>query len=129
MTARAVNEGRENAARTRTSLALWFAMLGGPAAGFVNVMISYPVVDRACVGDSSVLLHLLTVVFLLVAIAAGFTAWRLRQRLGDWPSTAVGPLPRSHFMTTVGLLTASVAVFGIVLQWIPVFFLGACHGT
>lgn len=124
-----MNERGKEATRTGTSLALWFGVLGGPAAGFVNVLISYPIVDRACVGDSSALLHLLTVVFLLVAIAAGFTAWRVRQRLGEWPSTAVGPLPRSHFMTTVGLLTASVAVFGIILQWIPIFFLGACHGT
>jgi hypothetical protein len=32
-------------------------------------------------------------------------------------------------MTTVGLLTSAVAIVGIVMQWIPVFFLGACHGT
>ena len=32
-------------------------------------------------------------------------------------------------MATVGVLTATVSAFGIILQWIPIFFIGACHGT
>jgi hypothetical protein len=68
-------------------------------------------------------------VFLAVAILAGITSWRLRQRAGDWPETAGGLLPRSRFMATVGTLTAAVSVFGIILQWIPIFFIGACHGS
>jgi hypothetical protein len=129
MTARVDNERREQFARTRTSLALWFGVLGGPIAGLCNVMIDYPAVDRACVNDSSLLLHVLTLFFLVVAIVAGFTAWSFRERVGHWPATAGGMLPRSRFMGTLGILTATVAVFGIILQWIPIFFLGACHGT
>ena|SRR2546423_1609483 len=129
MTARVDNERREEVARTKTSLALLFAMLGGPLAALCNLMIDYPTVDRACVDGSSLVLHALSLLFLLVALAAGLTAWWLRERVGGWPSTAGGMLPRSRFMTTVGLLTAAVAVFGIILQWIPIFFLGACHGT
>lgn len=129
MTARVDSERREEVASTRTSVALWFALLGGPAAGLLNVMASYPAVDRACVNDSSVILHVLSLICLLVAIAAGWTAWSLRQRIGDWPSTAGGMRPRARFMTTVALLTSSAAVFGIILQWIPIFYLGACHGT
>lgn len=130
MTARAGNRSdSERFARTRTTLALWFGLLGGPAAGFANVLAGYPAVDRACVNDSSVLLHMLTLTFLAVAVLAGFTSWRLRQRAGDWPETAAGLLPRSRFMATVGVLTATVSAFGIILQWIPIFFIGACHGT
>jgi hypothetical protein len=129
MTARTAEERREEVARTRTSLGLWFGALGGPAAGLANVLVSYPAVDRACVNDSSLVLHVLTILFLAVAIVAGLTAWRLRERVGDWPSTGGGMLPRSRFLGTLGILTASVAVFGIILQWIPIFFIGACHGT
>ena len=129
MTARVDNERRDEVARTRTSLALWFAVLGGPAAALANEWISYPAVGRACVDNSSLILHVLTVLFLVVAILAGLTAWRLLERVGDWPTTAGGVLPRSHFMAKVGILTASIAVFGIILQWIPIFFIGACHGT
>jgi len=129
MTARANQYQREDFVRRRTSLLLWFGLLGGPAAGFANVLVGYPAVDRACVANSSVVLHLLTALFLAISLVAGLVSWRLRQRAGDWPETAGGLLPRSRFMATVGILTAAVSAFGIILQWIPIFFLGACHGT
>ena len=115
--------------RTRTAIALWFGMLGGPAAGFFNVLFGYPAVDRACVMNSSAVIHVLTLVFLALALLAGLTSWRLRNQIGRWPDDAGGMLARSRFMTTVGLLTSAVAIIGIVMQWIPVFFLGACQGT
>ena len=116
-------------ARTSTSLALWFGLLGGPSAVFANVLVSYPSVDRACMNNSSTVLQVLTLMFLGIAVVAGLVAWRLRQRAGDWPETAGGLLPRSRFMATVGILASAVSVFGIILQWIPIFFIGACHGT
>jgi hypothetical protein len=130
MTARTPNYADgEKFASTRTSLALWFGLLGGPAAGFANVMVGYPAVDRACVSNSSVVLHVLTLTFLAITVLAGIVSWRLRRRAGDWPATAGGFLPRSRFMATVGILSAAVSAFGIILQWIPIFFIGACHGT
>ena len=129
MTARVDNDRLDDVAGRRTSVALWFGLLGGPAAALASTMINYSAVDRACVNDSTLVLHFLTLFFLVVAILAGWTAWSVRQRVGDWPAAAAGPFPRSRFMATVGVLTAVVAVFGLILQWIPVFFLGACHGT
>jgi hypothetical protein len=115
--------------RTRTSIALWFGMLGGPTAGFFNILLNYQAVDRACVTNSPATIHILTLICLALALLAGFTSWRLRSDAGRWPDDAGGMLARSRFMTTVGLLTSAVATVGIVMQWIPVFFLGACQGT
>jgi hypothetical protein len=130
MTARATGQAAaERFARTTTTLALWFGVLGGPAAGLANLLVGYPAVDRACTSNSSAVLHGLTVLFLAVAILAGTTSWRLRRRVGEWSETAGGLLPRSRFMATVGMLTAAVSVFGMILQWIPIFFIGACHGS
>jgi hypothetical protein len=130
MTTRLENEDdRQAAARTGGSLAMWFALIGGPFAALLNITVNYPAVDRACVNDSSVLLHVLTLVFLAIAVVAGVTAWGIRERIGDRPSAGGGPLARGRFMATVGILTASVSVFAIILQWIPIFYLGACHGT
>jgi hypothetical protein len=108
---------------------MWFGMLGGPFAALLNITIGYPTVDRACVSDSSIVLHVLTIVSLVIAIAAGLTAWRLRERIGNRPSAGGDALSRGRFMATVGILTSTVSVFALVLQWIPIFFLGACHGT
>jgi hypothetical protein len=111
------------------SLALWFGMLGGPAAGFLNVLFNYPAAERACVVGSSALIHALTLAFLLLALLAGAISWRLSRRAGRWPDNAGGMLARSRFMATVGILTSAIAVVAIVMQWIPVFFIGACQGT
>ncbi|HEY4672046.1 MAG TPA: hypothetical protein VIG78_08275 [Gemmatimonadaceae bacterium] len=119
----------ERVVRPRTSLALWFAALGGPAAGLANVIIAYATVDRACVNDSSIVLHVLAILFLVVAVGAGVVGWRLRERIGEREPTAGGLLARSHFLATVGVLTSATAFFGVLLQWIPIFFLGACHGS
>jgi uncharacterized membrane protein YidH (DUF202 family) len=129
MTTRVDSERREEVAWTRTSLALWFGVIGGPAAALVSTIVAYSAVDRACVQNTSFVLHFLVLLFLVVAVIAGAMSWRLRDRIGELPSTAGGMLPRSHFMAELGILTATVACFGIILQWIPVFFLGACHGT
>jgi hypothetical protein len=130
MTARATrrDEGAKFE-RTRTSLALWFGLLGGPSAVLANVIIGYPAVDRACVSNSSIVLHVLTLMFLAITVLAGVISWRLRQQAGTWPGTAGGVLPRSRFMATLGILAAVVSAFAIILQWIPIVFLGACHGT
>ena len=122
-------ERREDFRSTQTSLEAWFGLLGGPASGFVLVLVNYPVVDRACVTNSSIWLHIVQAVFLGVAVLSGFVSWRLHERLGDWPETAPGMLARLRFMTTVGLLTSILAVIEIVFSWIPIFFIGACHGT
>ncbi|MFL5504535.1 MAG: hypothetical protein ACJ77T_10065 [Gemmatimonadaceae bacterium] len=130
MTARARGEDRrDDLARPRTSWALWFAVLGGPAAGLVNVGLGYTAVDRACVSNSSIILHLLSIVFLALAVIAGMTAWRLRNAAGDWPLTSGGMLPRTRFLANLGLLTSAIAIVGILMQWIPVFFFGACQGS
>jgi heme/copper-type cytochrome/quinol oxidase subunit 1 len=114
---------------TKISIALWFGVLGGPAACLVDVLVAYPEVGPACTNNSPVVLHVLTIVFLSVAFVAGLVSWGLRQRIGNRPSTASGVLPRSRFMATVGILTAGVSAFALVLQWIPIFFIGACRTT
>jgi hypothetical protein len=120
---------REDIARTESSLDLWLAMIGGPASGMLMVWINYPLVDRACVGGNRLWLHAASVVFLLTALTAGFFAWRFYNRVGDYPLTEGGLMPRSRFMALVGLFTAGLAVIEITMQWIPIFFLGSCIGS
>lgn len=133
MTARydttAARDERAEFSRTRISLELWFGLLGGPVSGFLFVLFAYPAVDRACVGESSVILHILALLFLATSVLSGFTSWRLHERAGDWPNNAGGMLPRARFMTAVGLLTSILATIEILFSWIPIFFIGACHGT
>ena len=120
---------RAEMAQTYTTRALWFAMLAGPAAGMLMVWINYPTVDRACVGGNRLWLHALSLLFLLIAGSAWFTSWRYYQRVGDFPLTEGGVMPRSRFMSLVGLFTSSLAIVEIIMQWIPIFVIGSCIGT
>jgi hypothetical protein len=130
MTARAeTRDEREEFRRSRRSLELWFGLLGGPAAGFMFVLVGYPMVDRACVTNNSIWLHVVAFVFLIMSALSGLISWRLHERAGDWPEAAGGLMPRVRFMTTVGTLTSILAIIEILFQWIPIFFIGACHGT
>jgi hypothetical protein len=120
---------KEEVARTSKSLDLWFAMIGGPFAGMLMVWINYPLVDRACVSGNRLWLHGSSLLFLLVAVAAGFAGWRFYERVGDFPLTEGGVMPRSRFMALVGVFTSALAVIEITMQWIPIFFLGSCIGS
>lgn len=115
--------------RTDQSRALWFGMLGGPASGMLMVWINYPTVDRACVSGNRIWLHGLSLLFLLIAAAAWVVSRSHYERIGNFPLTEGGVMPRSRFMAIVGLFTASLALIEIVMQWIPIFFLGSCIGT
>jgi hypothetical protein len=123
------NRRTRDTSHTGASLALWFGMLGGPAAAFLNVALSYPVVDRACISRSATVIHVLMGTFVLVAAIAGATSWWFRSRAGSWSDEAGGVLARSRFMATVGLLTSAISIVAILMQWIPVFFIGACQGS
>jgi hypothetical protein len=93
------------------------------------VWINYPLVDRACVGGNRLWLHGTSFLFLLLAVSAGIFGWRFYQRVGDFPLTEGGVMPRSRFMALVAVFTATLAVIEITMQWIPIFFLGSCIGT
>jgi hypothetical protein len=123
------NRRQRDTSHTGASLALWFGMLGGPAAAFLNVALTYQIVDRACIARSSTVIHLFMGTFVLLAAIAGGISWRCRTRSRSWPDDAGGMLARSRFMATVGLLTSAISVVAILMQWIPVFFIGACQGS
>ncbi|HEX7596485.1 MAG TPA: hypothetical protein VF387_09010, partial [Gemmatimonadaceae bacterium] len=77
----------------------------------------------------SIAIHVFMGTFVLLAAIAGAISWRLRTRAGSWPDDAGGMLARSRFMATVGLLTSAISIVAILMQWIPVFFIGACQGS
>jgi hypothetical protein len=120
---------REDIARNKVSWSLWFGFFGGPMAGMLMVWINYPLVDRACVGGNRLWLHAASALFLLIAVVAWIDSRRWYDRIGDFPLTEGGVMPRSRFMALVGMFTASLAIVEIIFQWIPIFFFGSCIGT
>jgi hypothetical protein len=74
-------------------------------------------------------LHAWALLFFLIAAAASVVSWRFYERVGDYPLTEGGVMPRTRFMALVGLFTSSLALIEIVMQWMPIFILRSCIGT
>jgi hypothetical protein len=111
--------------------ALWFGLLAGPIAWSLRLLISYPLVPVACAQGASSLLHLVSALFLLVALAGGAVAWwsyrqlRAKERSGrggadDWT------MERTRFMVLLSLLVSGLFALVIVAEWLPVFFTDPC---
>jgi hypothetical protein len=114
----------------RNTFALWYAVLGGPAAALTSVSINYAAVSRACVQENVWLLHAFVIACLLISGGALMTGIAIRRKLGGGDADdGYGIVARSKFMAVLGILTATVSIFGLVLQWIPVFYLGPCNGA
>lgn len=120
---------RRELARPAQTGWLWFGFLGGPMAGMLMVWINYPLVDRACVSGNRLWLHGSSALFLVIAVAALLDSRRFLQRVGDFPLTEGGVMPRTRFMALVGMFTSTLAIVEIIFQWIPIFFIGSCIGT
>lgn len=109
---------------------LWFAVLAGPVAWTIGLNLDYSLVRVACVRETMLLLHLVTLVTLALAAAGGWVAWREWGRAGaELPGEEGGTLPRSRFMSVLGLLGSAFFALVIVAQWIGKLFLNPCMGV
>lgn len=121
--------GREHFRERRGIAALWFAVLAGPLAWMLGLNAGYSFVRVACDQQTLLHLHATTLLTLLLAGAGGATAWREWRRAGAEPAGEEGgTLPRSRFMTTLGLLASPFFALAIVAQWVAVLFLNPCMG-
>jgi hypothetical protein len=125
-----IDPGEDDFRSTKASGAFWFAMLGGPAATVFVTIIHYATVSRACEDENNAWLHVISVSALIVAVISLVTAYRLWKRTGGGDATPkFGVVHRGHFMTVVGLMSNSLAILGILMEWYPIFILGPCAGS
>lgn len=115
----------------RDVFALWFGVLGPPTAFLLHLEITYALVPSVCGGPRlpHAILHLMTLGWIAISLAAGWRAWRNYQRAGArWPDDQAGPLDRSRLLSAVGLMSSVFFSLLIVALWIPTLMLPACLG-
>lgn len=113
----------------RGVMALGFAILGGPIAWSIALTAGYPLVAVSCDAETTLPLHLLLAVMLLVSIASGVVALREWRRAGrGWSNEGGGTLARSRFAAVLGLLSSGLFALVIVAQWLAVLLLDPCMG-
>ena len=112
----------------RELLRLWLGFLAAPVAWALQLQTTYALVPKACDDHTLAPLHVSSAVFLAVAVAGLWIAWRNWQLVGQgWPSAEEGgSASRARFMAVLGMLSSSLFVLLIVAQWIPVLFIDPC---
>jgi hypothetical protein len=108
--------------------ALWFGLLGAPIAWIIRLGISYPLVPVLCRADSTLLLHVVSIAFLAICVAAVLVAWRSYRILRRENDAPMEPWlwERTHFMALVGIFISGLFALTIATEWLAAFFTHPC---
>jgi hypothetical protein len=123
-------ETKREFARTGGLFALWAALLAGPVVWLLQFQTNFALVPLLCrSGAHNLALHAVFVVALLLVAAAGFLAWRNFSAAGATVEgeDGAGVIPRSRFMSLLGLLATAMFFLVIVAQWIASWVFGPCQ--
>jgi TRAP-type C4-dicarboxylate transport system permease small subunit len=114
--------------QTRGILWLWAGLLTAPLAFLLHLQVNYTLVTQLCQSEGKIVLHLVTLAFLLIAAGGGFIAWRNWETAGrKLPGDAESVTERSRFMAVIGLLVSVLIVLALIAQLIPQFIYDPCH--
>jgi hypothetical protein len=133
--------------RDRVSpLASAFALLGGPAAWYVQVCAGYAMSSWPCFpmdqrrsspldgyGWTHVAVDIISVLAVLTALAAAFTGWRLLQATreemhGDHRHLVDTGMGRTRFLSLWGLVAGMAFAVTAAVTGIALFILPRCGG-
>jgi TRAP-type C4-dicarboxylate transport system permease small subunit len=114
--------------QTRGILWLWAGLLTAPLAFLLHLQVNYMLVTQLCQSEHKIVMHLVTLAFLLIAAGGGFIAWRNWETAGrKWPEEGGSVTERSRFMAVVGFLISALVVLALIAQLIPQFIYDPCH--
>jgi hypothetical protein len=118
--------------RRRTSVLMWFGLLGAPAAWVVQFVFGYAVTEAACdaagtkwgipVDAWAAIATVVAAVIAALAGAAAVATFRATRDRGSEP-----PAGRIHFLGTVGMTLAPLFLCIIVLNGVGAIVLTNCH--
>jgi hypothetical protein len=123
-------EAKREFAKTSGLFALWAALLAGPVVWLLQFQTNYTLVPVLCRGGAhNFALHAVFVVALLLVAAAGLLAWRNFRAVGATSEGEddSGVVPRTRFMSALGLLVACMFFLVILAQWIASWVFGPCQ--
>jgi hypothetical protein len=110
--------------------ALWGALLAGPVVWLLQFQTNYTLVPVLCrSGARNIALHAVFVVALLLVASAALVAWGNFRAAGGTTEgeDRAGVVPRSRFMSALGLLVACMFFIVILAQWVASWVFGPCQ--
>jgi hypothetical protein len=119
---------REDSTKSVSSALLWTGLLVPPIAWAFQLQANYVLASLTCQQGSRWPLYLVTLVALLITLAAGFGSWRARARVNGMHSDDGGSLLSvARFMAVLGLMTSALFSLVIIAQAVPSFIFRGCQ--
>jgi hypothetical protein len=111
----------------RGAILLWIAVLLAPAAGALDLLISYALIKPACAQGNANLLTLVSAGAFVMVVCGGWLAWSCLVRLREATEEGDRTIDRSYFMA-IGALALN-ALMGILIVTFVVnrFVLSPCE--
>ncbi len=107
---------------------LWFGILGGPVMWGTHETVSYLMVPYVCATGMVFLLHVVTIVAVLITLAAGYCAFRAWISSKPPERTDMsGRRGRNAFMGLAGLATAGFFLLLILVESSGNYFFSPCE--
>ena len=107
---------------------LAYGLLGAPLSALIMQAVAYAGVQWACGHNNPILVHLIPVMFLLLAVIAVWLCWR------DWSTVgritrAEGQtvIDRTRFIALSGLILSAFSVVLILGMWLPMIVFDPCQ--
>ena len=107
---------------------IWCAMFAGPFAWACDLGFSYVLEQHACSTGHHYVLHLITGVCALIALAgfaAGFAAYK--RVPAEAEDHGMRPMDRTHFQTLFGMIFSLAFMVVIVAEAVPRWILHPCQ--
>lgn len=107
---------------------LWAGVLIAPLALLSHMQVNYTLTQKLCPGGRTLLLHLVTMLFLLVTAIGSLIAWACWRRAGKGlPDESGDKQTINRFLGVVGLMISALSFLVIIAQWIPQFIFNPCQ--
>jgi hypothetical protein len=111
----------------RGAVVLWTAVLLAPAAGALDLLVSYALVKPACAQGNENLLTLVSVGAFVMVIAGGWLAWSCLARLREATEEGGRTIDRSYFMAVGAIALNALMAILIVTFVVHRFVLSPCE--
>ena len=111
----------------RGAILLWIAVLLGPAAGALDLLVSYALIKPVCLQGNANLLTLISAGAFVMVVGGGWLAWSCLVRLREATEEGDRTIDRSYFMA-IGALALNM-LMGILIVTFVVhrFVLSPCE--
>ena len=113
-------QAKQEFSEKKGKLWLWTGFLLPPIAWAFQLQSVYLLSEMGCATGNFLPNHVVSIIALFLSVAGFFVSWQNWLATGaKWKSEDAGTLPRSRFMSLLGIMLGGLFSLVIFAQWLP----------